>query len=246
MTVDAGRLTAYRHPIHGFFEVDVTKARSFIRERKEKTGEKLSFTAYVISCFAKTVAENKHVHACRDWRSRLVLFNDVSVNTFFDAEVNGEKVVLPHIIKDANKKTFREIHEEIRAAQAGNNKGGKSVEAKFISAFTYLPWFLRKIFYLAILRNPRLTKEYFGTVALTAVGMFGDGGGWGIPLLNHTLCITLGGISEAPVIVDGKIETRELLCVTISIDHDIVDGAAAARFTKDLKKRIEEGGDLTE
>jgi pyruvate/2-oxoglutarate dehydrogenase complex dihydrolipoamide acyltransferase (E2) component len=89
------------------------------------------------------------------------------------------------------------------------------------------------------LTDPHRLKEYFGTVCLTAVGMFGTGGGWGIPVTNHTLQITLGGISEKPGVVDGKIEIREYLCVTVSIDHDIVDGAPAARFTQRLKELVE-------
>ena len=80
-----------------------------------------------------------------------------------------------------------------------------------------------------------------GTVGITAVGMFGKGAGWGIPLTGHTLYITLGGIGEKPGVVDGQIAIREYLCMTISFDHSIVDGAPAARFTGRLKDLIESG-----
>jgi pyruvate/2-oxoglutarate dehydrogenase complex dihydrolipoamide acyltransferase (E2) component len=85
-----------------------------------------------------------------------------------------------------------------------------------------------------------------GTVSLTAVGMFGSGAGWGIPVTNHTLQITLGGIAEKPSFVNGQIENREYLCVTISLDHDIIDGAPAARFIQRLKELIESGYGLGE
>lgn len=39
--------------------------------------------------------------------------------------------------------------------------------------------------------------------------MFGKGAGWGIPITAHTLDITLGGITEKPGVVDGRIEVRE-------------------------------------
>jgi hypothetical protein len=45
--------------------------------------------------------------------------------------------------------------------------------------------------------------------------MFGKGSGWGIPTAAHTLDITLGGIGEKAVRVDGQIEFREYLCMTI-------------------------------
>ena len=41
--------------------------------------------------------------------------------------------------------------------------------------------------------------------------------------------------------VDGRIEIREYLCLTLSFDHDIIDGAPAARFTQRLKEIIENG-----
>ncbi len=69
--------------------------------------------------------------------------------------------------------------------------------------------------------------------------MFGTGGGWGIPVSNHTLQITLGGIATRSALINGQLENRQMLCVTISFDHDIVDGAPAARFIpRNLSKDV--------
>jgi hypothetical protein len=38
--------------IHGLLEVDVTRARAFLRRHKANTGEALSFTAFIIACLA--------------------------------------------------------------------------------------------------------------------------------------------------------------------------------------------------
>jgi pyruvate/2-oxoglutarate dehydrogenase complex dihydrolipoamide acyltransferase (E2) component len=46
--------------------------------------------------------------------------------------------------------------------------------------------------------------------------------------------------------VDGEIRIREYLSVTISFDHDIVDGAPAARFAQRLKELVESGYGLSE
>jgi hypothetical protein len=70
--------------------------------------------------------------------------------------------------------------------------------------------------------------------------MFGNGAGWGIPpAAATTLMLTVGGIGEKQVVVDGHVAVREYLSLTISFDHDIVDGAPAARFTQRLKELIE-------
>jgi len=85
-------------------------------------------------------------------------------------------------------------------------------------------------------------KNFLGTVGITAVGMFGKGSGWGIPTAPiQSLFLTLGGIAEKPGVVDGYIAIREYLCLTVSLDHDIIDGAPAARFVTRLKDLIESG-----
>lgn len=53
--------------------------------------------------------------------------------------------------------------------------------------------------------------------------------------------MTVGGIGEKPGVVDGQIAIRDYLSLTISSDHDIIDGAPAARFTQRLKDLIESG-----
>ena len=236
LMVDGGRMARQKHLIHGLVEMDVTDARQLIHEHKARTGETLSFTGFVMACLGRAVDMNKHMQAYRTWWEKLVIFDDVDVNTMFEVEVDGRKIIRPHIIRAVNKKTFRDIHEEIRAFQNQHERGR---EGKFIGWFVLLPAFIRRFFLGVLFKNPHWLKEMNGTVSLTAIGMFGNGGGWGIPVSNHTLQITLGGVSEKPRFVHGQIENREYLCVTISIDHDIVDGAPAARFVQRLKELVE-------
>jgi pyruvate/2-oxoglutarate dehydrogenase complex dihydrolipoamide acyltransferase (E2) component len=75
--------------------------------------------------------------------------------------------------------------------------------------------------------------------------MFGQSSGWGIGFLPmHTLGLTVGGIAEKPGVIDGQIAIREYLDLTITFDHDIVDGAPAARFAQRFKEMIESGRTL--
>jgi len=60
-----------------------------------------------------------------------------------------------------------------------------------------------------------------------------------LPITTQTLLLTLGGIAQKPGVVDGRIAIREYLDLTISFDHDIIDGAPAARFTRRLKELVE-------
>src|SRR6266516_3334337 len=225
--------------IHGLIEVDVTRARAFLREHQAKTGEALSFTAFLIVCLGKAVDEHKAVQAFRKGRKHLILFEEVDVYTLIDRDVAGQDLPMPYIVRAANRKTVREIHQEIRAAQ------GQDVEKVLKGGVLSLPDLLFRPFYSVFSwigrRYPQVWKKYVGTVGITAVGMFGKGAGWGIPPALPTLMITVGGIGEKPVLVNGKIVMRDYLSLTISFDHDIIDGAPAARFTKRLKDLIESG-----
>ena len=76
--------------------------------------------------------------------------------------------------------------------------------------------------------------------------MFGQGGGWGITMPNSTLTVAVGGIAKKPGVVEDRIEIREYLDMTISIDHDVVDGAPMVRFVNYFRELIESGHGLIE
>jgi len=238
LMVDGGRMGLQKHIVHGLVEFDITQARETIRQHKAQTGEALSFSAFFLACLGKAIDLDKQMHAYRNWRNQLIIFDEVDVNMLFELEVDGKKTIRPHILRRVNKKSIREIHEEIRAFQ---NQHKSSQESRFIEWFVRLPGFVRRLFLWGLFTNPQLIKEYYGTVLVTSIGMFGTGSGWGIPVPNHSLQLTLGGIGEKPGVVDHRIEVRKYLSVTISFDHDIVDGAPAARFMQRLKKLIESG-----
>jgi pyruvate/2-oxoglutarate dehydrogenase complex dihydrolipoamide acyltransferase (E2) component len=238
-SVAATQSVRHKPMIHGLLEVDVTEARVALRAHKEKTGETLSFTAFLATCLGKAVDEHKAVQAFRQGAKRLVIFEDVDILTRIERDIGGQKYIIPYIIRAANRKTFLDMHDEIRAAQVAD-------VSHTLTQFRFLPAVLFRPFIWAITvigrRHPRLGKDHFGTVGITSVGMFGDGAGWGIPPAMPTgLMVTVGGIGEKQVMVDGRIAVREYLSLTISVDHDIVDGAPAARFTKRLKELIENG-----
>jgi len=230
--------------VHGLMEVDVTEVRRYLREHKVKTGESLSFTAFIITCLAHAIDENKFLHAYQKGRKRLVIFEDVDIATVIERGMSGQKQPIVYIIRAANKKTLREIHQEIRAAQAKQAEKAWEGWEEF-KGFLFLPIVFFRFFWKAFcwMRRtyPQVQKKYGGTVGISAVGMFGKGGGWGIPINDHTLDLTLGGIAEKPGVVDGHIAIREYLCITLSVNHVIIDGAPAARFTTRLKELIESG-----
>ena len=242
-SLDAGYLGRRRHIVHGLIEVDVTEARTFIKEHKSKTGEILSFTAYIIECLSKAIEKNPQMHAYRNWRNQLVIFEDVNINSMVEIDRDGRKIPIPHIFKAVNQKSYEDIHNEIRSTQKNPRQ---TAETNFMEWFLVLPAFIRRMFYWIVMRIPQVFRKYSSSVMVTAVGMFGRGGGWGITMPNFTLTVTVGGIAEKPGVVEEKIEIREYLDLTISIDHDVVDGAPMVRFVNYFQELIESGYGLSE
>lgn len=237
--VDAGYLAARRHIIYALLDVDVTLPRQLIRQRKERGDAIVSFTAYIVACLSRAVAEHPKVQAYKDWRRRLVVFRDVDVVTMIEPKPGA--VAIPHIIRSANSNSVGEISAEIRSIQSNPQRSDQQ-GTRLVALAARVPRFLRLFFFWALKLDPHRFKQQAGTVVVTSVGMFGKGGGWGIAFLpTHTLGLTVGGIVQKPGVHEGEIAIREYLGLTIGFDHDIVDGAPATRFARTLVNLIGSG-----
>lgn len=233
---------APKHRIYGLVKIDVTKARKFISENELKTGEKLSFTAWVIKCVSQAVSEHKEVQAFKKGKKKLIVFDDIDVGLIVERQVKSERIPIPYNVRKANEKSFKQIHDEIRRVQNPNEPVifGKRLPAS-IRIFLRLPALLRKPFWWKIRSDPFLKKSFLGTVAVTAVGMFGKGGGWAIPIGLHPVVIALGGISKKPRDLANPVDFGEYLSTTVMFDEEVSLGGPATRFLARLSELMQAG-----
>jgi len=111
--VNALELSWPAHTMYGLLEVDVTVARKLIAEHKAHTGETLSFAGFLTFCLARAVDDDKTIQAYRKGSRQLVLFDDVNVGLMVERKVGEKRALMGHVIRAANRKTYREIHDEI-------------------------------------------------------------------------------------------------------------------------------------
>jgi hypothetical protein len=232
-----------KHCVYGLLEVDVTVARQFIAEHKARTGETLSFTGFLTHCLARAVDEDKAVQAYLKGHKKLVMFDEVDVGLMVEHKDGEKRALMGHVIRGANHKTYREIHDEIRTVQSEPVPPGRGMPGWFRSAML-LPWPLsglfQALFGIAMRHDPTIQVEMGGTVAITSVGMFGGGhSGWGLTPTPESLALVVGGTARKPVVVGEQIEPREILNLTVMFNHDVIDGAPATRFTRRLVELIE-------
>jgi pyruvate/2-oxoglutarate dehydrogenase complex dihydrolipoamide acyltransferase (E2) component len=231
--MQAGRRIA---PMTGLFQVDITKAR-----RRLAQGEPpLSLTAFVVACVGRAAANHPQVHAYRDWRGRLVEHHHVDIQVLIEVPTDHGPFGLVHVIRDADIRSVAEISAEIRKTKSSpsSTSNGRLLDT-LAPALGRVPGLYRAMY--AVMSRSHRVRDAIGTVQVTALGMFADGGGFAIaPPSLATLVIVVGGISSSPIKVDGRLEWHDLLDLTLSIDHNVVDGAPATRFAAELRQLMQQ------
>ncbi len=90
-------------------------------------------------------------------------------------------------------------------------------------------------------KDGKLTPaEYTGSsFTVSNLGMFGIE--CFVPILNtpESGILGVGKIEKQPVVVDDEIVIRSMMCLTLTYDHRVVDGAPAARFLARVKEYLE-------
>jgi len=247
-TFDVGKIGREKHHVRAFLEVDVTDARSKIKLNR-RSGNKASFVAWLIKVIADCVALHPPINGINRPRDNKVLvFSEVDVSIVIEKEVKGTRVPLPYVIKAADQKTVYQITSEIEIAKSqifkdeGDYVLGKRQNPSAMKLFTMLPQWLRLLLMRKFVFNkPQRLKDMMGTVMVTTAGMVGHTRGWIMPYSLHPLSLAFGSLNEQPVVNRGEIQIREILHLTVSVDHDVIDGVPAARFVDDLVIKMEKG-----
>jgi len=233
-----------KHMIHVLFEADVTDVRNYRRKKKAEKAPAPSITAFIIKCVADVAMDvamtNKRIAALRFAARKLAIFDDMHVSCNVEKEIDGQSQPMGVVIRQTNRKSIEEIHNEIH----GYAEEGYKEQIGSMKNFAKLPRFLRSIFISSMISKPNIIAKQGFNIIVTSMGMFGAGGGHVIPYQHASLCISIGGITRKPGIVNDRIEPREYLSITATFDHDITAGAPAARFAQDLKEYIESGHGL--
>ncbi len=125
--------------------------------------------------------------------------------------VDTERGLLVPVIHDADRATLSEINQSLRA-MAERAQSGRS-------------------------QPDDLTG---GTFSITNLGMYGIDAF--TPIINPPECAILGvgRIVARPVGIDGQIVLRDMMALSLSFDHRLVDGAPAARFLARVRQLIEQ------
>lgn len=243
VAIDMFYETIKRHHVKALIEPDVTDARAALHRSGETSDKRLSFTAWLIKCISEAAGEYPEVHALRRGK-RLFVFEDIDISVMIEVENEGVIMPLPYVVRKTNEKSVEEISAEIDRFKRSRESGGSLVlgdrrSSRLVSIYLCLPGIVRRLVWKCLVRMPFTLKRFGGTVIVTSIGMFGKTGGWALTFGLQSLAFAVGGIAHKPGITPEGIGPREFLDLTVLLDHDVIDGAPAARFTYRLIELIE-------
>jgi hypothetical protein len=218
--------------IYGAIDVDAAPIRTFI-ERARGHGRRVTPTHLVGRAVAHALQRVPDLNVrIRGGRA----FPRETIDVFFVTAVAQGHDLSGVKISDVPGKGVLEIADEL-AARAARMKQGRDrdfartkrvmdlVPPRILRAALRATAFLTEdlaldVPVLALRRSP------FGSAMVTSVGMLGLPQGFA-PLAwmyDVPLLVLVGEISERPVVIDGRVEAREVLPMTATIDHRYVDG----------------------
>ena len=141
-------------------------------------------------------------------------YQDKTIRFFEDADIGVavaiEDGLITPVVRGANRKGVTEISREIK------EMAGRAREKKL---------------------QP---EEYTGaTFSISNLGMFGIKEFTAIINPPEAAIIAVGAATQIPVVRDGEIVTRNIMNVTMSCDHRVIDGATGAKFLQTFKQMLE-------
>jgi len=235
--VDPGRkilfdaIDAARRP-DGFATmlVDLLPAKEFKDAFRKRHGVQLTYLHMLIKASALIMKKYPWTNYMIE-KYRIIHPSSIDIGV----SVAGEEVVTPVvIIREADKKSLKEIVEEFRKKTAEAIRDEKKNLEKLKKIGRLLPInFLRRMVIRYLAQSYRLRRQVIGTVQVSMLNtketdLF-------IPTTMGTaVMLGVGGVANRPVVVGDKVEAHPSVYVTLLIDHRVWHPLHASELSKEL------------
>ncbi len=193
-----------------FNECDMSAVIGLRKELQEgfvaKYGLKLGFMSFFVRAVVNALKAVPQVNARIDG-------TDIVQNHFYDigVAVGTDKGLVVPVVRDADRKGFAELEQDIAAYAAKARDGSLQLDDLQGGVFTISNGGI----YGSLLSTPILNPPQSALLGMHA-------------------------IQERPVAVGGKVEIRPMMYLALSYDHRLIDGKDAVSFLLSIKQSIEQ------
>ncbi len=242
--------TIYQKPvdskIYGIVELDVTDLEKYVA-KKRKEGIKTTITYLIALIIGRAMREDVPELNTYVKRGKIVQRENIT-GTVSVLLPGGEMGSVK--IKDSDKKTVKQITEEIAEKIRASRKGNENATMQSKSMLANVPWpFRRWLFRLyrtitihwgISLPGIGLDSNSFGSYVVSNIGTVGLDTGFGslLPSSNVSLVFILGSIVKKPAIVKGEIVPRRIMLLSATLDHRVVDGSHGGTLFRAIKRMV--------
>ncbi|MBE2256281.1 MAG: hypothetical protein IAE65_08780 [Ignavibacteria bacterium] len=187
-----------------------------------------SLYAYLLFCYIKTVEEYKeYINAYINSKEEKIIFDEIDLAISVEKEFQDEKIPLIYIIRDAGKKSLKEINEELKRAKESGVNDLINYESM---SFYKKPEWIRKLGWNNILKNPERFRQYLGTTAMTTLHNAGNSEIFAIPASPYTCTLTVGSVTGD--------ETSKKINISLTFDHNLIDGVPSVKIFEKFKENV--------
>jgi pyruvate/2-oxoglutarate dehydrogenase complex dihydrolipoamide acyltransferase (E2) component len=226
--------------VTGVYDFDVTDTVRRLDEQRAG-GRRISLTAVLVKATALLMERHPRMnhHVFRRWfRHVEVEFDHVSCTLAVQrAGPDGEEILFPVLIRDANRLSLEEIFEIIR-----HHKQEDLAKLPQIAAFERIKrmsWLALKYFSYKARSDPAFYEKYFGSYGLSSLVAGGAGGVALTALANTGSAFLPAALRDKPWAADGRVVVRRILTIAIVADHYLLDGMDIVRGMQDLREMLE-------
>jgi pyruvate/2-oxoglutarate dehydrogenase complex dihydrolipoamide acyltransferase (E2) component len=250
LLMDAFAAVRGGHPMTALLELDVTAPLAAI-DGLRSSGTRVSLFAFIVRSIAVAISEHPDLNMVRHGKY-LVRFEDVDVSVPVEVRTPDGNFPRETVIRRAQDVTPADIYAQLEAARARHQRTGSMSDDdrwlhRALRVIQLLPRFVRVAIVRLVMRNAFRIKARTGTTLVTSVGKFATIPGFSFTFSTgpRAAVFVVGSVVEKPWIHAGQITPRSVLSLSMLVDHDLVDGAPAARFAQRLKALIESGEGLS-
>ncbi|HEX6239323.1 MAG TPA: 2-oxo acid dehydrogenase subunit E2 [Polyangiales bacterium] len=249
LAMDAFAAIPCGHPMVAALEFDVSAPLAVIETLKAQ-GNRVSLFAFLVRCIARAIAEHPDLNLVRHGK-RLVRFEDVDVCVPLEVETRHGPAPREIVVRRAQTLTAQTIYQQLELARTEHARtGALGSEDRWarsmMRAFGWLPRSARIAVIRLIIRSAFRVKARAGTTMVTSVSKFASvpGAAFTFSTGPRAALFVVGSVVEKPWLHEGHIVPRHVLSLSMIVDHDLVDGAPAARFATCLRSLIESADGL--
>jgi pyruvate/2-oxoglutarate dehydrogenase complex dihydrolipoamide acyltransferase (E2) component len=212
-------------------QVDMTEASKRL-DTLRRSGAQANYTHLLVRATAVALARNRAFHQVIAGSRR---HRPSHVN--IGLSVSGDTFVAPvMVIERANEKSVEELVEEI----ARRVTEVRDADRQLLSLLRRWGWlvpfgWMRRGVLRALFTSPTFRMKGAGTFQVSTVPA-----DWALTSTFATAGVLVGGqVASRVIAMDGHPVVRPIMAITLSGDHTIWDGRAAARFLATVKSELE-------